>query len=124
MTHDPVRDWPADDDAFDRALRSTHAVAVASVSAATRAQLRQRLRAVRAPASASRTWRFAAAAALSVVLASGVVWRLEGLRNAQRDRPVVAGTVAADGDTLAVIDETPDLYLWLASPDADQFASE
>jgi hypothetical protein len=123
MTHDPVRGWPADDDAFDRALRSAHAVAVASVSAATRAQLRPRLRAVRAPASASRTWRFAAAA-LSVVLASGVVWRLEGLRNAQRDRPLVAGTVAADGDTLAVIDETPDLYLWLASPDADQFASE
>ena len=117
--------WPVDDDAFDGTLQALHAEAVSHVSARTRAQLQQRLRAAMAsPAPAAhRRWRLATAAVLAAVVIS-VTW-VDAVR--WHPRTQAGAIVSADAgqpDALAVIDEPPDLYLWLASDDARQFAIE
>jgi anti-sigma-K factor RskA len=116
--------WPVDDDAFDRTLQTLHADAVAHVSPRTRAQLLQRLRAAMAssvPVAHDR-WRLATAAALAAVLVS--VAYVDTIRWQPREAPAIAAADTAQPDVLAVIDEPPDLYLWLASDDARQFANE
>jgi hypothetical protein len=116
---------PSDPD-FDAALRASHASALTHMSARTRAQLRQRLRATLVDASSirrSRHWQLATAIALSIALASGLAWRLGALRAADPSRQIARGS-ADKSQPLSVMDETPDLYVWLASDDADRLASE
>ena len=125
---------PAHDDGagFDQQARRLHQAALAQVSP----QTLMRLRAARhdagqqAPAAGrARTWRWLTATAFSAVLAVGV--GVQWLpRTPQATTPSVTTAVAqADSlaDELAVpsaLDEDPDLYLWLASADAQPLAME
>lgn len=125
---------PAHDDGtgIDQHARRLHRAAVAQVSP----QTLMRLRAARHDASAqapvagrTRTWRWLTATAFSAVLAVGL--GLQWLPRApQATTPAVTATVA-QGDSLAdelavpsALDEDPDLYLWLASADAQPLAME
>ena len=126
---------------FDASLRQHHAQAVANLSARTQAQLQLRQRAAASPASPIRhvrhaplrgyAWPLAAACAVGV-LAIGLQWR-------QADIPVPAATPVAvapgsmnsagesaadEFDAYTMLDEAPDLYLWLASNDAATLAME
>jgi hypothetical protein len=112
------------DDDFDRAMRASHAEALSHLSARTQAQLRQRLRAALAPAPRRHAWRLATAALLVVGLLGGLYWRTSTRQPVTPPSPVVASQPADSGGLVAVIDETPDLYLWLASDDAVRLASE
>lgn len=124
----PTRDHPRSDDDFDLELRARHRDAVARLSPRVRAQLQQRLRAVRTPAAGMRrrhpAWALAAGCSLAVVFAFGLHRRL-----AHDNTPVPATHVAItgsndSGELVATLDETPDLYLWLASDDANRILSE
>ena len=110
------------DDALDRALRATHADAVSNISARTRAQLRQRLRSAAKPVPARRHGWQMASAFVALVLVAGAYWRTTSLPRAPAPVPVAAA--GTDGDVLAVIDEPPDLYLWLDSDEATRLAAE
>jgi hypothetical protein len=106
--------------AFDQRLREQHAEAVAHLSARTRAQLQQRLRAslqAPHPRRPVLAWAMATAAALLLVFGLG--------RQSGTPAPTVAvaASVADEGADVA-LDENPDFYLWLASNDATAFASE
>ena len=120
---------------FDASLRHHHAQAVANLSARTQAQLQLRRRAGAAPIRHAPlqgyAWPLAAACAIGM-LAIGLQWR-------QADIPVpaatpvavapggtnAAGEAAADEfDAYTMLDEAPDLYLWLASNDAATLAME
>jgi len=112
---------------FDRALRARHREAVASLSPRVQAQLQQRLRALRTPAASQRArhpaWGLAAVCSLAVVLAFGIHRRM-----ADNHVPLPASTVAIsgndNGELVATLDEAPDLYVWLASDDANNILSE
>ena len=115
------------DEEFDRALRAIHADAVSNLSARTRAQLQQRLRsaarptASRLPGTRRYGWQMASAL-VALVLVAGAYWRtsMPGAPS-----PAAVATASTDnGDLVAVIDETPDLYLWLDSDEATRLASE
>lgn len=119
---------PTDDQAFDAGLRLRHADALTQVSASTQAQLHQRRRAALlaqpAHAGAARTsarrfsWPVAASIAALLALAVGVQMRQDSVPTSPP--PIVAAVNDADefDATLATLDESPDLYLWLASEDA------
>jgi hypothetical protein len=115
------------DEGFDRALRAIHADAVSNVSARTRAQLLQRLRSTTRTAPSRRHglrrhgWQMASVL-VALVLVAGAYWRITALPETS---PAAVATTATDnGDLVAVIDETPDLYLWLDSDEATRLASE
>ena len=119
------RDAPGSisDEGFDRALRAIHSDAVSNVSARTQAQLHQRLRSATRPASSARHGWQMASALVALVLVAGAYWRTTALPNAP-SAAAVAAAYADNGDLVAVIDETPDLYLWLDSDEATRLASE
>ena len=115
------------DEGFDRALRALHADAVSNLSARTRAQLQQRLRIAAMPAPSRRSasqrhgWQLASAL-VALLLVAGAYWRTSLPR---APSPAAVATASTDnGDLVAVIDETPDLYLWLDSDEATRLASE
>jgi len=121
----PPRAGVVSDDDFDRALRARHRDAAASLSPRVQAQLQQRLRALRMPAPFPRqrhpAWGLALACSLALVMVVGIH------RRATRDLPgpPVAATSNTDANELvATLDEAPDLYLWLASDDANNMLSE
>jgi hypothetical protein len=118
------------DDAFDRALRARHEVALRSLSARTQAQLHKRQHAAVAASRAYRSGRaaWALAAACSLVLVLGVGVRLRPGDGGVSSR-VPASVSIVDGandggELVATLDEAPDLYLWLASDDAAALAME
>lgn len=110
---------------LDRELRHRHAQALANLSPRTLAQLQQRRKAAlspRAPAPMRAfAWPLAAACAIGV-LALGLQLRQPEVA------PATTAVVANDSNDVdeayAALDETPDLYLWLASSDAVTLASE
>lgn len=109
---------------FDAAMRQLHESAVERVSGRTRLQLQQAPRTAPAisPARPHRlAWPLAASFAAMLALMVGIqVWN--------EPAPAVPATVVAgtdaDVDIDAVLDENPDLYLWLASNDAYALAME
>lgn len=118
------------DTRFDDAMRLLHRQALDAVTPATR----QRLRAARtsAPARRARGSAWALGASVAAVASLAV-----GLQMGPLQRPAPAtdpGAVAAgstlpstalvDENSVATLDENPDLYLWLASSDADLVALE
>ena len=119
---------------FDASLRRHHAQAVASVSARTVAQLQMRRRMASGPirhAPPRYAWPVAAACAVGL-LAIGLQWRQADIK-----APAAVPVAAAPGSTnsagepvdgefeaYAMLDEAPDLYLWLASNDAATLAME
>jgi hypothetical protein len=111
------------DERFDRALRAIHSDAVSNVSARTHAQLRQRLRSATRPAPSTRHGWQMASALVALALMAGAYWRMTTLPDVPP--PAAIATHATDnGDLVAVIDETPDLYVWLDSDEATRLASE
>ena len=115
-----------DDARFDDTMRATHAEAVANVSARTRVQLNNRLHAGMSAPRPARThrpaWGLALACSLALVAIIGLRMRSP---EPAAPVPVVAVDRGGDnGDLVASLDETPDLYLWLASSDASGFVSE
>ncbi len=128
-----------DDRDFDTAMRARYAQAKMQVSPRTRIQLHNRLRAAlagnvhekhgRRPA-----WMLATACSLALVFGFGVQWRASNEKPPASASPMklVAprGAVAAaqpkadSGELVATLDESPDLYLWLASDDAKSFTTE
>lgn len=123
-----MNDKRHDDDLFDAAMRERYRLAAASVSAPNRARLRR----ARQEAAAggwrrgfSRPLLFGGAAAAVFAIAFGLSltqdW-LPGPEDAARDTFVVS---AADYDEPAsALDQDPDFYAWLGSPDAELVAVE
>lgn len=119
------------DTRFDEAMRDLHRQALAAVSPATR----QRLRTARTGAARPRhggAWALGASvatvAALAIALQLGPL-PLRGPATASPPGATAAGgaapsTPVADAGDVATLDENPDLYLWLASSDADLVALE
>jgi len=130
------------DDRFDARIRAAHDASLAHLSARTRAQLQQRRRAALAgePRNASASFRYAWPVAMACVLgalAIALQLRPTAVAPPSAGAPVVAaastsGPAAnaappANGDTTAAyatLDESPDLYVWMASDDAAALAME
>lgn len=121
---DPI-DTRQHDDAFDARLRAIHAQAVEATPARVRLQLRARSASVR---GAHRGWSMAAAFAIGLV-AVGLLWQRPARDVATPAPAPVAATPTATelppvaevidlDEAYAALDESPDLYLWLASSDA------
>ena len=114
---------------FDAALRARHAEALEQLSPRVRAQLAQRrhaaLRGQAQPRARRNGLRYAIAgfAAIGVL---GLGLQLQPARIAPPTTPATvartAPTAAPRGDTL--LDQDPEFYAWLASPDAQQLAME
>lgn len=103
---------------FDARLRRLHVQALAQVSPQTRFQLRRN--AAAAPPQPSPMPAFAwplAAVCAAGVLAIGLQWRQP---DPQATAPLAVAAAPGDdiGGAYSALDETPDLYLWLASTDA------
>lgn len=125
--HDPDRE-------LERIARALHADAVAHVPGRTLLQLRSRRRSgVRAAASTPRTLAWGLGAAFAAVFAVAI-----GLRPEMRETGLPTSTVAVEPadalddpvaldalqDPFVAFDEDPELYLWLASADAQPLAME
>lgn len=131
--HDSVHD---SDREFDARMQQQHAQSLAQVSARTQAQLHARRHATAASTQRSPMRAFAwplAAACAAGVLAIGLQWRqpdttlavtppIAAVSDDELTSTELVGTELAS--TYAALDETPDLYLWLASSDAAAFAME
>ncbi len=115
---------------FDRTARALHAEAVDHVSPRTLQQLRARRTTSPARARPVRAFGWAAAAACVAVFAIAIGLRVDrDTASMPTDAQTATTTdpVTADGDydeALASYDEDPDLYLWLASSDAQPLAVE
>lgn len=110
---------------FDAAMRQRHALAATRLSPQVQAQLQQRrVAAMRAGPTHARHrrrigWSLATASMAALALAFG----LQVQR--QPTPPSAAPAIVATDEILdTVLDENPDFYLWLASSDANAFASE
>ena len=132
-----VNDRHADD--FDDAMRLRYAQATMQLSPRTRTQLHNRLRTALAGNIHEKhghrpAWLLATACSLAVVFGFGMQWRAGNEKPPASMQPVtvvaaqgaaVAGRRKANGGELvATLDESPDLYLWLASDDAKTFTTE
>ena len=112
---------------FDDRVRGHHRVSLERLSPRVRAQLAQRRHAALRGASGARSHRFGfAAAGFAAVcaLAIGVQFR-----NPPPQAPAANAIAAATTATPAraestMLDQDPDFYAWLASPDAMQVAME
>jgi hypothetical protein len=115
-------------DNFDRQAKQLHAAAVTHLSAQTLARLRAARHAAQADAAPVRRghWRWLAATALSAVFAVALVTQFGPLTQAPDAQPadVVADSFSDYDPALTVLDENPDLYLWLASSEAQPLAME
>ena len=113
------------DDNFDRELRRHHAQALANLSPRTLAQLQQRRQAALHPRTSAPmrafVWPLAAACAIGM-LALGLQLRQPEVAPATTS--VVVNDTNDVDNAYAALDETPDLYLWLASNDAVTLALE
>ena len=114
-------------EAFDRSMRQLHVTAVAKISPPALARLRAARHSVQKAPQRGHAWRWIAASAFSAVLAVAI-----GVQFLPQSAPVstMQPTVAAAGtgdyysDSVALLEENPDLYLWLASSEAEPLAME
>ena len=112
---------------FDRKLHDHYVDAALHLSSRTRAQLQQRLRTAISQRSHGRrsgrpAWILATACSLALVAAFGLKWRAQDAPASRASAPVADSSDS--GELVATLEETPDLYLWLASDDAVALASE
>jgi hypothetical protein len=114
---------------FDERLRHVHAQAVASVSPRTRLRLRPQRP---APAAAVRSrvhaWPLAATCAIALV-AGGLFLRHPATTAPDGSAPTATTALTSNsevepGDVYATLDESPELYLWLASNDTENLVTE
>jgi hypothetical protein len=115
------------DETFDRKLHECYADAASHLSVRTRAQLQQRLRTAMAQQAHGRrsrgpAWILATACSLALVAAVGLQWRAQEASAPRAPAPIAYSS--DNGELVATLEETPDLYLWLASDDAIALASE
>ena len=114
-------------ESFDRRMRQLHATAMTQLSPQTLARLRRaRQQAQTSAPRRGHAWRWAAAAAFSAVLAVTIGLQLMPKPGSTPVKPVVA-TVSSDDayvDSVSALDENPDLYVWLASSEAEPLAME
>jgi hypothetical protein len=115
-----------DKETFDRDMRKLHAAAVDQISPRTLARLRAARHAAQTAPQRGHAWRWAAASVLPAILAIAV-----GVRFLPHSAPTpvaqpmaTATSGGAYADSVAVLDENPDLYLWLASSEAEPLAME
>ena len=115
-------------DAFDRDMQQLHATAVDTISPQTLARLRASRHALGKETAPQRghAWRWVAATTFSAVLAVAI-----GMQFLPTSQPVVTAspeiaTLAVDdySEGVTVLDENPDLYVWLASSEAEPLAME
>ncbi|HEY5972199.1 MAG TPA: hypothetical protein VIT22_09525 [Pseudoxanthomonas sp.] len=117
----------ANKDTFDRDMHQLHAAAVNPVSPQTLARLRAARHTAQAAPQRGHAWRWIAASAFSAVLAVAIgVQFLPQSTSVPATQPVVTTVDTANdyGDSVATLDENPDLYLWLASSEAEPLAME
>jgi anti-sigma-K factor RskA len=132
---------PVDDsqDRFDQQAKQWHAASLRELSPQTLMRLRAARHAAQAETQPVRGHhaygRWLAATAFTAVLAVGIGVRLLPLGESASTNEVPAVLVTDSGDagvnesaasysTANVLDEDPDLYLWLASADAPPLAME
>ncbi len=117
---------------FDEALRGHHQASLAQLSPKLRSQLAQRRHAVLAGTSPQRTHRLGyAAAGFAALCALAIGFQIRNVPGSGSTSPnATTGTMLASNsrvpartDTL-ILDQDPDFYAWLASPDAMQVAME
>ncbi|SDQ95591.1 hypothetical protein [Pseudoxanthomonas sp. CF125] len=112
---------------FDRNMRQLHAAAVSQVSPQTLARLRAARHAAQAAPKRGHAWRWVAATAFSAVLAVALGVQFlpqSGTVPATQTTVAAMGDDDIYGDSLAALDESPDLYMWLASSEAEPLAME
>lgn len=122
-TAPPVEAGTADaslDVRFDALARARHAASLERLSARTQARLAQGRRPAARPVLRQRpAWALPAALATMAVLAIAIQLRPQPASapatTAVAAAPMATGTPSTD--PAAVLDENPDLYLWLASTD-------
>lgn len=117
-------------ESFDRHLRQLHATALTQLSSQTLARLRGARQQAQTAPQRGRAWRWATATAFSAVLAVAVgLQLLPKPTSIPVDQPVVA-TLSDDSsddayaDSVGALDESPDLYMWLASSEAEPLTME
>ena len=114
-------------DRFDRDMRQLHATSVSQLSPQTLARLRAARHGLAESApQRGHSWRWITASAFSAVLAVAIGVQFLPHSQTQPNVQPVATTEVEDtyeGST-AALDESPDLYLWLASQDAATLAME
>ena len=116
-----------ENNSFDRDMRQLHTAAVTHISPQTLARLRAARHGAQAAPSRGHAWRWIAATAFSAVFA--VVIGMQFLPQSTpvpATQPVVVtvDTVNDYGNSVPTLDENPDLYLWLASSEAEPLAME
>ena len=110
---------------FDRDMRKLHSAAVNHVSPQTLARLRAARHAAQTVPRPGHAWRWIAASAFSAVLA--VVIGLQFLPQstpAPTAQPMASNASGDYNSSVPTLDENPDLYLWLASAEAEPLAME
>jgi hypothetical protein len=114
-----------DKEMFDRDMRKLHAAAVDRISPPTLARLRAARHAAQTAPQRGHAWRWAAASALPAMLVVAIGIRfLPHPAPTTVAQPVAAANSSSYADSVAVLDENPDLYLWLASSEAEPLAME
>ena len=109
---------------FDAALRSAHAEAVERVPMRTLMQLRPQ-RTASHLRSKARLLAWPLAATCAIALVAGGLFLRDSTQNLPADTaPAVAITDNEPGDVYATLDESPELYVWLASNDPTSLAME
>lgn len=112
---------------FDRDMRQLHTAAMTHISPQTLTRLRATRHAAQTAPQGGHALRWVTASAFSAVLAVAV-----GMQFLPRSVPVstalpvaAATDIASDyNDGVATLEENPDLYLWLASSEAEPLAME
>lgn len=105
---------------FDAIARAHHAVSLEALSARTQARLAQARRPAAPPALRQRpAWALPTVLAAVAVLAIAIQLRPEPATApaAPSAEAALVTTGTSSTDPAAVLDENPDLYLWLASTD-------
>lgn len=112
--------------AFDRDMRQLHATAVTQLSPQTLARLRSARQQAQTLPRRGHAWRWATATALSAVLAVTIGFQLLPKPAQTPAGPMVAAATDDDVyvDSVSALDENPDLYMWLASAEAEPLAME
>lgn len=120
-----MNNWP-NDTGFDHELRRHHANAVERMSPRTRAQLVQRRNAALRGETVRRSngFRYAAASFAAIcALAIGLQFGLMPSPTIPATTTGIASVATGATDT-TMLDEDPEFYAWLASPDAQLVAME
>lgn len=121
-------DHPREDHGFDARLRQLHGQAVDHVSPRLLLQLRPQRGAARAPAKPRlHAWPLAATCAIALV-AGGLFLRHPSWQatptSPTQTAPVFITTDSDPDGVYAALDESPELYLWLASNDTANLVTE